>query len=457
MTAALERAVARALDAARGTGRATCAVWRRREADADGLAELARADEDVFYYAVPEADFAIAAHGVAHAVEAEGHDRFARIEREQAEVSPFFAGDDDAPAALPLWVGGFGFADAPPRDDAWRGFAPARWWIPSELVFANADGTWRSSARRVAPGDDAERVVRSFTERRLAADANRNACEAAAHDRFTLDATGDRREHTALVAEALAAIARGDLEKVVVARALDLERGASFDAIALLRELRTLHPRCACYAVSRDGAWFVGATPERLLQRHGETLRAIALAGSAPRGRTPEEDARLRRALVESKKEQSEHAVALRGLREALTAECRDLDGPEAPTVLELGSVQHLATPLVATLGDTSPGLLALAGRVHPTAAVGGAPRQASMDWLTEREGLDRGWYAGLVGWLTAAGDGELSAALRCALLRENRARLFAGGGIVAGADPQAELRETRLKWNALLPSLLEL
>jgi salicylate biosynthesis isochorismate synthase/menaquinone-specific isochorismate synthase len=455
---ALERTLAQAVRAAGATGTDQWVVWRRRApSDAGALAMLAGAAGDAFYYAIPEADLAIGTRGAVCAVEADGAQRFETVERALDETASrlFGVGEDD-PRGVPLWVGGFAFSDTTTRDETWRGFPAARWWIPRELVFERAGETWRSSARRIAPGDDPATLLHDLA-RPVPVASRRIEDPTVSPHRVTLDAAGDAPQHARLVARALDAIARGDLEKVVVARALDVERTAPFDPIGLLAELRRLHPRCATYAVARDGAWLVGATPERLLRREGHRLLATALAGSAPRGRSPEEDARLRRTLVESKKEQSEHAVAVRALREALAPVCSALRVPEAPTVLGLGGVQHLCTPIEASLEEEYAGLLSIAGQVHPTAAVAGAPRGDSLAWLAHHEGLHRGWYAGLVGWVDASGDGELSAALRCALLRGGRARLFAGGGIVAGADPEAELRETRLKWNALLPSLLEL
>jgi isochorismate synthase EntC len=180
------------------------------------------------------------------------------------------------------------------------------------------------------------------------------------------------------------------------------------------------------------------------------------VAGSAPRGRSPEEDDRLGTALRESKKEQEEHAAVVRALREALAPLCVVLDVPEAPRLLRVEGIQHLETPIAGTLRDDAK-LFELAGRLHPTPAVAGAPREAALAWLAEHEALVRGWYGGGVGFLDAAGGGELCAGLRSALVCGSDARLYAGAGIVAASDPEAELVETRLKLRALLLPLLEL
>nr|MDJ0869801.1 chorismate-binding protein [Myxococcota bacterium] len=146
----------------------------------------------------------------------------------------------------------------------------------------------------------------------------------------------------------------------------------------------------------------------------------------------------------------------VRALRAALAPHCRSLAVPEAPRLRRLDGIQHLETPIEGRLAGRR-GLLALAGDLHPTPAVGGAPRDAALGWIARAEDLDRGWYAGPVGFLDAEGGGELAVALRAALLRGETARLFAGAGIVEGSQPEAELRETRLKLGALLAPLLEL
>jgi len=458
-----DRTIACALAAAR---REECEQWVAEIAPADPGADVltwlqphAEGEQDAFYYALPSAGVAIAARGAVATREHAGASRFASADAALREASARLWMIPSTPNGVtPLWVGGFGFADAPAEDPDWSGFPPARWWLPRELWWRHDGACWRVRAAAVGPDDDAEGVARALddTPRRAAA-ARPSIPPLDPGSDTVLRPSGNAAQHGDRVRRALGAIARGELEKVVVARALDVERAAPFDPLALLRVLGAQHPECAVFAVARAGTWLVGATPERLLRRAGRRVDAMALAGSAARGRSPEEDAQHRRALVESKKEQSEHAVAVRALRAALEASGAALRVPESPAVLALPGVQHLCTAIRGELPESGPGLLALAGRVHPSAAVAGAPREPALRWLAANEDLDRGWYAGLIGWTTPAGDGELSAALRCARIRSGRARLFAGGGIVDGSQPEAELRETRLKWNALLPALLEL
>jgi isochorismate synthase len=263
-------------------------------------------------------------------------------------------------------------------------------------------------------------------------------------------------EYRALVVAALRDIAKADLEKVVLARSALLARNEGFDPASLLDALRCSYPSCASFAVARPGAVFLGAMPERLVRLQDRRVSCAVLAGSAPRGRSPEEDEDLGRRLRESKKEQAEHASVVRAVRATLEEHCSGLDVPEAPHLLRLEGIQHLETPIAATLrADGS--VVELAGELHPTPAVAGSPRDAALSWLARNEDLDRGWYAGPVGFVNRNGGGEFCVALRSALLNEGKARLFAGAGIVTGSDPESELRETRLKLRVLLAPLLEI
>jgi salicylate biosynthesis isochorismate synthase len=261
--------------------------------------------------------------------------------------------------------------------------------------------------------------------------------------------------HLLRIRRALAAVRSGALEKVVVARDHVFRGPGAASPDAVFEALASRHPRCCSFLIRRGDAAFVGASPERLVRVARAEVRADALAGSAPRGATLDRDARLARDLLESKKEQEEHAVVVRALRDALEPLCSDLVVPEAPRVRALAGIQHLHTPVTGRLRpDVDLPLLALAERVHPTPAVAGAPRESALAWLGAHEELDRGWYAGGVGWMDLRGQGELFVALRSALLREGEARLFAGAGIVADSDARAELRETQLKLRAVLGAL---
>jgi menaquinone-specific isochorismate synthase len=251
------------------------------------------------------------------------------------------------------------------------------------------------------------------------------------------------------VAAAVRRITQGDLRKVVLARDLYASADGLIDARVLLRRLAARYPDCFTFAC----AGLVGATPELLIRRDGREVSSLVLAGTMPRGATDAEDAELAAALLGSAKDNEEHGYAAASLRDAIAPLCQTLHIDPGPELIRFANVQHLGTRVHGTLAaDRS--ALALAGALHPTAAVGGTPTDVAVELIRELENMDRERYAGPVGWVDAAGNGEWGIALRCAQLTGNRARLFAGCGIVAGSDPVAELTEAQVKFRPMQTAL---
>jgi menaquinone-specific isochorismate synthase len=255
----------------------------------------------------------------------------------------------------------------------------------------------------------------------------------------------------AAVADAVGRLRAGDLDKVVLARALDVEADQAVDPRIVAARLAERFPSCFTYVC--DG--LVGASPELLVRRTGRQAESLVLAGSTRRGATAEEDADLEQALLASDKDRHEHRLAVDSVREVLAGLANEVDTDPEPHLLRLANVSHLATHVQAWLPADAPGALALATALHPTAAVGGTPRDAALDLIRDHEAAPRGRYAGPVGWVDAHGDGEFALALRCAQLDGSRARVWAGAGIVAGSDPDAEVAETTVKLEAALTALL--
>jgi menaquinone-specific isochorismate synthase len=246
----------------------------------------------------------------------------------------------------------------------------------------------------------------------------------------------------AAVERAVARIAAGELDKVVLAHDLLAVAEEDLDVRFVLAGLAAANPGCWCFAV----AGMVGATPELLVSRDGDEVVARVLAGTTARGRDEREDSDRVDALLHSAKDLEEHRYAVESLVSALAPHVHDLAAPREPHALELSNVTHLATDVTARLHDGSD-VLDLVGELHPTAAVGGTPTDVALSVLGELEAMDRGRYAGPVGWVDSRGDGEWGLALRCAQLSGRTARLFAGCGIVAGSDPDAEVLEAQTKF----------
>lgn len=248
------------------------------------------------------------------------------------------------------------------------------------------------------------------------------------------------------VEEAISRINHKELDKVVLARDVVAHVDGPLDARSILTSLAAEYPTCWTFSVGG----LVGATPELLVRRTGDLVTSRVLAGTVRRQGNEAADASMAQSLLASGKDLAEHEYAVRSVARALAAHCTDLDVPDRPHVLQLANVQHLATDVTGRLADDVP-VLGLAALLHPTAAVCGTPTERAMTVIREIEGMDRGRYAGPVGWCDAHGDGEFGIALRCAEIDQEAGtvRAFAGCGIVAGSNAHQELAESNAK---LLP-----
>jgi isochorismate synthase len=246
-----------------------------------------------------------------------------------------------------------------------------------------------------------------------------------------------------LVRQMTQQIQAGAYQKIVLARGVQMfDTNGAFDIAAVLQRLRESYADAYIFALQRGEHYFVGATPERLVLADGGQLRTMALAGSAPRGETAEEDRLLGEALLHSQKNQGEHEIVVATLRNALASICSEVRIADTPELLHLKNIQHLKTPIE---GKLQPGhsILDAVQALHPTPAVSGFPASIALKEIREHEQLDRGWYAGPVGWVDANGNGEFAVALRSALIHADTATLFSGCGIVADSDPQSEYAES--------------
>ncbi|HET8678907.1 MAG TPA: isochorismate synthase, partial [bacterium] len=366
-------------------------------------------------------------------------------------------GDDHDPGAAragPLALGGFGFAPDGPAGAEWNAYPAAGLAVPA-LTICNAGDSCRVTlALMVGPDggaavDDAVAHLRSI------------ATPPGRPDDITVDAGGvapvleevpSPERWRTTVERAAQAAREGLMRKVVLARALRV-RGVRTGPSAALRALRADYPGCAVFAVARGDRCFLGATPERLVKIQEGRVSTAAVAGSAPRGSTPDEDHRHGEALLRSPKERLEHAVVVDVIRDVLSEACDGITPATSPTLLKVANIQHLVTPLAGRLREPL-SVLELAGRLHPTPAVGGFPRDRALRWMNDHEELERGWYAGPVGWVDRHGDGEFAVAIRAALVRRDHALLFAGCGIVAESDPDQEYAESWLKFRPMLAAL---
>lgn len=427
-------------------------------ADPAAIAFATRAASDPWFaWEEPDRGFALGGVGQAAAIVSRGGDRFrdvasdcARTVRDRLSAEP--AG---MPAgAGPVWVGGFAFDPQGGFRAHWSSLPPALLTMP-ELSLCRQDGrTLVTVTALLWPGCDRDEMLRRLRGR--LASIGCAALPMLDPDRATpvrVASATDPSHYERAVARAVERIRAGDFDKAVLAREVRAEASAAHDPAALFGALRELFPSCFCFCVGTPEAAFLGASPELLVRRRGAGVQTVALAGSTRRSADPAVDDHLGEQLRVSLKNRSEHAIVVRRIERALRPHSVWVETGGEPVVIKVANIQHLATPVHAQLANPR-SAVEMAGLLHPTPAVGGEPESVALAAIAELEDLDRGWYAGPVGWMDAIEDGEFCVALRSALLRDRTAHLFAGAGIVADSDPEAELAETELKLGALLPLL---
>ncbi|WEL25730.1 isochorismate synthase [Haloferax volcanii] len=389
--------------------------------------------------------------GVAVAVEADGPERLARVRR--AATALFDGADVDGPGiARPRFFGGLAFHEEATGRDPWADFPAARFVVPEAQVAFDGDDAWLT-----VTAVDAEADAETVDDR---LDDLRETLESL--DDAPLEGppgVSDRHRTTSVEAwhesvdAAVSRIRAGDLRKVVLAQALEVELDRPAAAPDLLARLGRTYPDCHRFLVEPNGgASFLGATPERLVSLRGREVETGALAGTTGRGDTDDEDEWLANELLGSEKDNHEHELVAETIREQLaplSAEIRVGDRG----IRKLATVQHLWTPIDATL-ERDEHVLSLVDALHPTPAVGGLPPEAALGVIRDTEPFDRGWYAAPVGWFDADGDGSFAVALRSAIVEETLATLFAGVGLVADSDPDAEWDEVQLKYRPILDEL---
>ncbi len=416
-----------------------------------------RPGEPWFCLEQPDRDgSALAGIGFVHVLEARGADRFGAVAREWSALAASALADDlDGPPGSGLvGVGGFAFADDGGGSARWEGFAPASMIVPELSLARRGDRVSLTLNVAVAPDDTDEdllgRVRGRLDELRAPALPMLDPAPAGAYRVLSPMPPAHFEE---AVARAVERIRAGELEKIVLARDVEVHAPVDHDVGAVLGLLREAFPSCYVFAVGRGNGTLIAASPELLVRREGQRASTVGLAGSIRRSADPAIDDHLGEQLLQSGKEREENAIVVRRIAQALRPFSVWVTAAPEPAVVRVANIQHLGTPIRAQLRSPL-SAIELAGVLHPTPAVGGEPWEVASPLIPALEGLDRGWYAGAVGWTDATGDGEFCVALRCALLRGGLAYLYAGGGIMRDSDPSAELAETEVKLGALLPVL---
>jgi len=454
----MEAAADVARQRARELGRPVLVSVTTRVGLRDPLALFARGagvTHNRFFWSTPAADFELTGLGAAWSfTPTSGADRFAvsAAAWKQLVSEAVIDADPELPVQGPVAVAGFRFDPDQPPSDLWRDYPMALLMVPRLLIVRHGDVT-TLTVNGMVDAHSSTLTLGAAAARRLQALIGLPLRPRRPPLDLQVDVSLDPETWKAIVANAVSELRAGTLEKVVLARAVRLRSTEPFDTAATLHGLRRDYPHTFVFAVARGGRTFLGASPERLVALRNGAVAASALAGTAPRGKTPDEDAALAAALLQSAKDRAEHAFVVQMIRSALAEYCDAVQAPSTPEIMRVRNVQHLFTPITACI-RAGYDIFDLVGRLHPTPAVGGKPGPAALAWIRDHERLDRGWYAAPVGWVDARGDGEFAVALRSALIGRREATLFAGCGIVAASDPERELTETRIKLRAMLEAL---
>ncbi len=454
-----------ALQRARRSGRPTLAtITRALPSDIDPATVVCssrRAGEPWFVFEQPDrGGSALAALGQVVCLEDSGPDRFAAVADRWRALSAAAVADPpgDPGSGGPVAVGGFAFDPDGGSSHAWKGFQPASLLVPEvALAREQRDGERHvrlTLAALAQPDDTGEDLLARLSGRLEELSATPLALlDPAPTGRFQVSSGMPPEHYEAAVGRAVEMIRAERIQKIVLAREVQVHAPSEYDPAALFGVLRDAFPSCFVFCVGRGDATLIAASPELLVRREGQRVSTIALAGSTRRSADPAVDAHLGERLMRDESYREEHAIVARRIERTLNRYAIWVAAAPEPTLVRIANIQHLATPIRAQLAAPVEAI-ELAGLLHPTPAIGGEPAAPALELIPALEGLDRGWYTGPVGWTDATGDGEFCVALRCALLRGNVARCYAGNGIVRGSDPPTELVETETKLQALLPLL---
>ena len=445
------------------------------------LASKSEAQQPKFYWEQPNADLVLAAAGSVAEVSVPNHDLSDRFDCAKKFIKAHLTNaiiaknsnfaTTESPISIHIF-GAFSFyrngSDASDYLDLAETndyqpvieFPTLLFFIPRWMVRHKEQNCTLTLNHYIQPWDKPDEVLESIEVLRSHLQESSHYEAPTVHEVSKIVEVQGQQIWTEIVERALALIHQGHFEKVVLARALDVLADRNFDPFQVLHVLRCEYPECISFLLDYGvGKTFLGATPEVVLQFKAQSdrlwLRSDAVAGSIERGKTVQEDLMLGDRLLNSEKDMREHQIVIRSICDRLQSMGAAIDPQLETSLLRLSNVQHLYTPITAQIDDPD-WLIALdiLQQLHPTAAVGGEPRDRAVCFMQQWEACDRGWYAAPIGWLNGDGEGTFGVGIRAGYIQGDRARIFAGAGIVANSQVENEQSETTIKFAALLKAL---
>ncbi|MEC1720588.1 isochorismate synthase [Schinkia azotoformans] len=413
-----------------------------------------RTGERIFWSA-PSGDFVMVGIGNAYTFESNGGNNFGQVEKEWIELNEFSVIEpkERVSGVGPVILGAFSFDPRKEKTKLWGSFPVSKMMLPQHLLTITKNEFWLTLNVVVHGDTNVDEIVESLSKEQkdLCKDAH-IPYEASFGKEFIIEEVS-KDEWISSVDTVASQIRNNEIEKVVLAREIRVKSDFPFKTEDILNRLRKEQPSSYIFAVESGQDCFIGASPERLIKKEGEEAFTTCLAGSIARGNSEEEDDHLGNELLQDQKNLHEHEVVVRAIRSAFEQGCDRVIVPENPTLYKVRDIQHLYTPIIGKVKNTV-SLLTLVEKLHPTPALGGYPREEALRKIREIEHLDRGLYAGPIGWLDSNGDGEFAVGIRSGLLQGKEASLFAGCGIVGNSDSIEEYKETQMKLRPMLSAL---
>jgi len=410
-------------------------------------------NKDRIFWLSTDEEFYLVGLGSVHEITAGEESRFSKTEKQWRQFleEAIIYNPHQAPGTGVTALGGMDFDPRKEKSKQWENFKPSQFTVPEYMLAHNVEGTYFTVNMVVDKDSETADIVRQIRETEdIFAQTPKVSQETSSIEKTE---EMDPQKWKQKVSEAKEEIKQGKAEKIVLARQLYLKFNQKPDIASILQLLEQTQNNSYIFAFEKDDTCFIGATPERLVKLSGDELLSTCLAGTAPRGETAEEDQRLANQLLMDKKNRQEHQLVVQMIKNAMNHYCSVLDIPENPTIRPLKNMQHLYTPVRGTL-KSGYSIFNVIEELHPTPALGGLPKEASLEFIRKRESLDRGWYGAPIGWMDSNRNGEFAVAIRSGLIQGYEASLFAGCGIVADSDPEEEYRETSIKLQPMLSVL---
>ncbi|WP_163971531.1 isochorismate synthase [Oceanobacillus halotolerans] len=406
------------------------------------------------FWTSPKDHFTLASVGNAYDIIAEEavfdmtEDKWTNLLQHVKAYNPY-----QAPGTGVVIIGGMSFDPEKQSTDLWNHFHPSHFTVPAYLLTKQEDTYYFTITRHVKKTDDPNQLAKEIRDVESNLLENTSEINADFSIKEKLEVEPAKWKKT--VQQATEMMKQKKAEKIVLARELQLTLTKQANIAAVLQRLMATQETSYVFAFEKEDRCFVGATPERLVKLEENQLFSACLAGTAPRGKTKEEDEAISEQLWYDSKNRQEHDYVVQMIKQAVMSSCEAIEIPEEPIVYSLRNMHHLFTPVAATLKEEH-SIFQVMKKLHPTPALGGAPRNVALDFIREQELLDRGWYGAPIGWLDHNENGEFAVAIRSSLIQGDHASLFAGCGIVADSDPETEYEETNIKFSPMLAVLGE-